>query len=370
MSLFKPATKSQSRLRLALEGPSGSGKTYTALRMAHLLGRRIAVIDTENGSAAKYAGEAPDGIPWAFDVLDLTAPYSPDRYVAAIKDAAAAGYDVLVIDSMAHMWSGRGGMLDLVDSKGSNGNSFDGWRKCKPLERQFWDAIVSCRIHLIATLRSKTEWVIEDRNGKKVPVKIGTKADQRDGVEYEFDVALMLDEDHRASIIKTRCSAIDGAVWSKPGRDLVEPLAAWLSDGGPPVERAAVPPAAMHREPSGSDPVGSVVLNKAVTWLRGAGLLDAATTAHGDPETWSADTLDAIKEEARAALRKREADAAKTSADDAGTLLDMRRAKRVREATDAGVLDAIVTQYGEPMTWTHDTVNAIKADLAKLTEAA
>lgn len=335
--MFKPATKSKSRLRLALEGPSGSGKTYTALRFAHLLTNhgKIAVIDTENGSAAKYVGERPDGKPWAFDVLDLGAPYSPDRYVEAIKAAESAGYDAIVIDSMAHMWSGRGGMLDLVDAKGSNGNSFDGWRKCKPMERKFWDAIVACRIHLIATFRSKTEWVVEERNGKKVPVKIGTKADQREGVEYEFDVALMLDDDHRASPIKTRCPAIDGGAWIKPGADVIDPLRAWLSDGVEPTPRVETP-------------------------------------ADDGVPGWSPEAIAAygVKPANLAAFRKWAT--SEDGASDAWRNARARVGKRLSEVCAAGKLAEVTAAHGAPRTWlngddvgaVHEKLNAIKAMLA------
>jgi hypothetical protein len=256
MSMFAPATKEQTRLRLALMGPSGSGKSYTALRFAHLLadGGKIAVVDTENRSASKYVGESPDGARWAFDVANMEAPYTPKSFVEAIHGAERAGYAVLVIDSMTHMWSGRGGLLDMVDqraSASSSKNSFDAWRACKPHEREFWDAVTACKIHLIVTFRTKTEWVIQENDrGKKVPTKIGTKAEQRDGVEYEFDVALMLDEDNRATPAKTRCPALTGLSWSKPGREVVDPLMAWLSDGAPPAPTPAPAPAATENRPA------------------------------------------------------------------------------------------------------------------------
>src|SRR5690606_34635021 len=107
MSGFKKATKSQAKLRMAITGPSGSGKTYTALSVGTPLGR-IAVIDTERGSASKYADL------FDFDVLELT-EYNPRNYIEAIRAACAGGYDVLIIDSLSHAWSGQGGVLELVD---------------------------------------------------------------------------------------------------------------------------------------------------------------------------------------------------------------------------------------------------------------
>lgn len=308
--MFKPATKTKSRLRLALMGPSGSGKTFTALRFASLLAanRKIAYIDTENGSAAKYAGEAPDGVPWAFDVLDMVAPYSPKRFADAIRAAEAAGYDVVVIDSLTHMWSGRGGMLDIVDekSRGSrSGNSFEAWGAAKPLEREFWDALVSCKIDLICCFRSKSEWVIEkNANGKNAPRKIGLKAEQRDGVEYEFDVALMLDEDNHATVVKTRCSALTGLSWTKPGRDVVDPLRAWLTDG---TEAPAPKPAAEPTEPPDRAAQYRARLDDTVARLRALELYDTTVEKLGTPDKWDHAKLTKIRDRIKAVEAERAA---------------------------------------------------------------
>lgn len=338
--MFKPATKTKSRLRLALMGPSGSGKTYTALRAAHLLtdNGKIAYIDTENGSASKYAGEAPDGTPWAFDVMEMGAPYTPKRFVDAIRAAEAAGYAVVVIDSMSHMWSGRGGMLDIVDEKGRgsrSGNTFEAWGAVKPLEREFWDAIVACKINLICCFRTKSEWVIEKNDkGKSVPRKIGTKAEQRDGVEYEFDVALMLEEDNHASVIKTRCSALTGLTWSKPGRDVVDPLRKWLSDGA---EAPVAAPAAATTKPATS-PLDA---------LAGVGWPASEVTACGLAD--DVDALRALYAAARDGLRPDH--------------LGKRIAKRLGQASRAGVLAATLTDHPRPATWSHDLTTKIRDSL-------
>ena len=130
MSLFQKATKTQSKLRLALYGVSGSGKTYSALSIASGLGGRIAVIDTERGSASKYASR------FDFDVLDMQPPFSPAAYVNAIKAAEGEGYDILIIDSLTHAWSGTGGALEMVDNaaKRNAGNTYYAWRGAERME--------------------------------------------------------------------------------------------------------------------------------------------------------------------------------------------------------------------------------------------
>ena len=170
MSLFVKAVRSQRKLRAAIDGPSGSGKTYSMLRLAFAmkaagLCNRIAVIDTENNSASLYAGESPDGEPWAFDALNLT-QFSPDAFTHAIRAAVGEGYDLIGIDSLSHAWIGQGGALDLVDQKG--GNKFTAWKDVTPLHRAMIDAIVQSPAHVLVTMRSKTEYMIEeDAKGKK-----------------------------------------------------------------------------------------------------------------------------------------------------------------------------------------------------------
>lgn len=234
MSLFKKAQKSKTRARIAIIGPSGSGKSYTALTIAKALGKKIAVIDTERGSASKYAGDVAD-----FDVCEL-ADFAPKTYIAAMRDAAAAGYDVIVIDSLSHAWMGKGGILEQKDKSGSG---FDGWRKLTPLHNEFVEAILSYPGHVVATLRVKTEYVIEkDANGKSVPRKVGLAPVQRDGIEFEFDIVADMDADNTWRTSKSRCPAINGAVIAQPGAELGEMIKVWLDDGAPPAPKLAAAP--------------------------------------------------------------------------------------------------------------------------------
>lgn len=224
--VFEKAQTSQSRARVTLIGPSGSGKTFTALQIARGLGQRIAVIDTENGSASKYADH------FDFHVLSLD-EYSPQTYVKAIRAAEEAGFDVLIIDSLSHAWIGKGGALEMVNKaeKRYHGNSFAAWRDVTPLHNAMIDAIVQCGCHLIATMRAKTDYVIDtDDKGRKVPRKIGTAPVQRDGVEYEFDIVADLDLEHNMVIQKTRCHALDGAVFPKPGPRVGQIIRKWLEE--------------------------------------------------------------------------------------------------------------------------------------------
>lgn len=236
--MFQKATKKQSRLRLALIGPSGSGKTYSALSIAQGLGEKIAVIDTERGSASKYSDT------FQFDVLEPET-FAPDVYVSAIQAADAEGYDVLIIDSLSHAWCGKGGALEMVDDaarRSKSGNTFAAWRDVTPQHNRLVDAILQSSCHIIVTMRSKTEYIMEDNGkGKMTPKKVGLQPIQRDGLEYEFDVVCDVDLDHYLTVSKTRCAHLDRAVIDRPGAALGQTLKAWLTDGAPMPEPKAQP---------------------------------------------------------------------------------------------------------------------------------
>ena len=240
--MFKKAVRKQARLRLALSGPSGAGKTMGALRIADGIGGRIAVIDTERGSASLYAepmklasGEV--FMPPEFDALDLNPPYTPERFVEAIHAAEASGYSVLIIDSLTHEWSGVGGCLELVDEIARakyKGNSWSAWNDVTPRHRALLDAILRSPLHIIATMRSKTETAqTEGPNGRKQVVKLGMKAEQRDGSEYEFTTVLDLIHDgHFATASKDRTGLFSGD--PKPiTKATGEALRIWLENGAP-----------------------------------------------------------------------------------------------------------------------------------------
>jgi len=241
---FRKATKRNARLRLALIGPPGSGKTWTGLTLACALGSRVAVIDTERGSASKYADR------FNFDVMDLSDSFHPRRYVDALAAAAQAGYEVVLVDSLSHAWIGKEGGLDLHDKavdRQKTKNSFTAWSEVTPHHMALVDALIQSPLHVIATMRSKVEYVQEkDANGRSQVRKVGTAPLMRDGVEYEFDVVGDLDQDHTLVITKTRCPALSGpqGVIREPGKPLALTLAAWLQ--GQPQETTPQKPAAAN----------------------------------------------------------------------------------------------------------------------------
>jgi hypothetical protein len=247
---FQKATKSQRKARIAMCGVSGSGKTYSALAVADGLGDRVAVIDTENGSASLYSDR------FSFDVLEL-ATFEPENFVEAIRAAEDAGYDVIVVDSLSHAWIGKGGALEQVEQKrvaSQSKNSFDAWRHVTPKHNALVEALVRCRSHLIVTMRSKAEYVIEtNERGKQAPRKVGMAPVQRDGLEYEMDVVGDIDLEHNWIISKTRCPALADRVFNKPGAEVAETLRAWLSDGAPVADVLAEIRAALDAATSVSD---------------------------------------------------------------------------------------------------------------------
>lgn len=225
---FTKATRKKAKLRLALTGPSGSGKTYGALMIAKGLGGKIACIDTEKGSASLYDHIVD------FDVLELSAPYTPEAYIAAIQEADKAGYDTLIIDSTTHEWNGPGGVLELLEDIAKakyRGNTWSAWNELTPRHRAFIDAMLQSNMHIVATGRSKTETAQVEENNKKKVVKLGMKTEQRDGFEYEFTVVLDIVHDgHYALASKDRTGLFGGdpkPISAATGKKLL----AWLETG-------------------------------------------------------------------------------------------------------------------------------------------
>ncbi|MHC3051044.1 ATP-binding protein [Acinetobacter nosocomialis] len=221
---FTKAERKKAKLKLNLNGASGSGKTYSALVLASSLGKKIAVIDTENESASLYANE------FNFDTLPLKPPYSPERFAGAIHAAHNMGYEVLIIDSASHEWIGTGRCLEINDeaAKRFKGNTWSAWSETTPRHRKFIDAILQTDMHIITTTRAKTE-TVQGEKGKVI--KLGMKAEQREGYEYELTVSLdMLHENKFAIPTKDRTKLFNptGEVITK---ETGEKLIAWLNDG-------------------------------------------------------------------------------------------------------------------------------------------
>ena len=249
---FQKASRKELKARVALLGPAGSGKSYTALRLAFALAGpngKVAGIDTEHRSLSKYVDEAPDGQRWDFDVMELET-FSPDTYVEGIHLAEKAGYAVLIIDSLSHAWAGKNGLLEFVDETakkkamrtGGSANNFDAWREATPKHNALVEAMLASKLHLIVTMRVKTEYVQEkDERGKTVIRKVGLQPVQRDGLEYEFDVVADMDMDNNLIVSKTRCVPLRGRLFAMPGPDMAAILARWLSEGAPTPEQKPTP---------------------------------------------------------------------------------------------------------------------------------
>lgn len=231
---FRKATKEQAKLRLAIFGPSGAGKTFTSLRIATGLGGSIAVIDTERGSASKYADR------FDFDVCELDGRKDVDTVAATLREAAQAGYDVIIIDSLSHAWQELLQEVDRLAKAKYKGNTWSAWSDGTPKQRALVDSILSYPGHVIGTMRSKTEWTTESENGKSRPVRVGLAPEQGKGIEYEFDLLMEVSVEHVANVIKDRTGKYQDALLEKPGEEFGRELAAWLSDGVAP--RPAVEP--------------------------------------------------------------------------------------------------------------------------------
>ena len=193
------AQRKQAVIKMAIQGPSGSGKTYSSLLIANGLCKdwsKIGIIDTEYHSAHLYSALGP------YNVLSLEEPFSPERYIEAIESCERAGMKVIIIDSISHEWEGTGGILDVHGNMA--GNSFTNWSKLTPRHNAFVQKILQSPVHIIATIRSKQDYVLTDKNGKMVPEKVGLKGVTRDGMDYEFSLVLDLDIKHQATASKDR----------------------------------------------------------------------------------------------------------------------------------------------------------------------
>jgi hypothetical protein len=229
---IRPAAKERAKLRLGIAGPAGSGKSYTGLLIASTLGGRVGVIDTEHRSAHLYA----DLIPGGFDVIELSPPFSPDNYVAAIHAFEMAGVETIIIDSLSHAWAGEGGALDMQGKiADKTGNSWAAWRSITPKHTALIEAMLQSPCHVIATMRSKMDYVQEGEGAAKGKVKkVGLAPVMRDGIEYEFTLFMEMDQTHNGFVGKDRTQLFDNQIIEKPGPDMGRRLLEWLNQGVEP----------------------------------------------------------------------------------------------------------------------------------------
>jgi hypothetical protein len=220
---LQQAQRKRAKIKMGLQGPSGSGKTYSALLVAYGLCEdwsKIAIIDSECHSADLYAHLG------SYNVLPITAPYSPERYKQAIEVCEKAGMEVIIIDSITHEWEF---LLDYHSSL--QGNSFTNWGKITPRHNDFVQTIIHSPCHIISTVRTKQDYVLSEKNGKMVPEKVGLKSVQRDGIEYEFTLVFDLDIKNHATASKDRTGLFFGKPEQKLSLQIGKLIADWCNRG-------------------------------------------------------------------------------------------------------------------------------------------
>lgn len=244
---FQKATRRKAKLKLAVTGPAGSGKTMSALRLATGMGSKVAFIDTENGSASLYSDR------FNFDVLDMAPPFTHEKFVQAIHDAAGAGYDVLIIDSASHFWEGILDYKSKLDARG--GNSYTNWNDAGKKFKDILDAVLQSPMHVICCMRSKMDHVQEkDDRGKTVIRKVGLAPIMRDGIEFEFTTVFDVDMNHQAKTSKDRTGLFREDIFQvteETGKKLI----AWMETGADPV--VANPPTIAGANPDIARPVNA-----------------------------------------------------------------------------------------------------------------
>lgn len=252
---LKKAQRKRVKLKIGLAAPSGGGKTASSLILGYGLLKgehptwsddqiwdKIAIIDTENGSGELYANCKIGGtVIGAYNAISLEPPYEPNKYMDAINACKDAGMEVCIVDSLSHAWSGRGGLLEKQGNVSKRtGNSYTAWREITPLHNALVDTLLQTDMHVICTMRSKTEYVQEkDEKGRTTVRKVGMAPVQRDGMEYEFSMFLEIDADHQAFVSKDRTGVIDGQYFTVTP-DVGIKLAHWLEGGAPATAKDVV----------------------------------------------------------------------------------------------------------------------------------
>lgn len=246
--ILKKAQRKKAFLKVGVSAPAGAGKTAGSLLLAYgmmkkkyptlsesELWEKIAIIDSENGSGELYVNADIGGTHIGeYLAITLEAPFTADKYISAIDICEENKVEVIIIDSTTHLWSGEGGLLEkqnTIAAKSKSGNSYTAWREVTPDHNRFVERMLQVGCHVIATIRSKMEYVQDkDENGNTRVRKLGLKPVQRDGMEYEFTVFLDIDENHKAIASKDRTSLLDGKMFTitpNIGKELME----WLESG-------------------------------------------------------------------------------------------------------------------------------------------
>ncbi|MGD1318675.1 AAA family ATPase [Chryseobacterium sp. 2R14A] len=221
---LRQSERRQAKIKMALQGSAGAGKTFSALLLAQGLTNgdlsKVAIIDTENGSADLYAHLGN------YNVVSLKPPFTPQQYVDAIDLCIKENMSVIILDSISHCWDY---LLDYHSSL--TGNSFTNWAKIKPLEKLFVDKILQCNAHVLATMRTKQDYVLNQKDGKFIPEKVGLKAVQRDGLDYEFTLVFDIDIKHFAISSKDRTEIFMGKPEFKITPETGKIILEWCNSG-------------------------------------------------------------------------------------------------------------------------------------------
>ncbi len=221
---LRQSERRKAKIKMALQGSAGSGKTYSSLLLAQGLTNgnfnKVAVIDSENGSADLYAHLGQ------YNVLSLKPPFTPENYIKAIEVCEKAGIEVIIIDSISQSWE------ELLDYHSSlAGNSFTNWAKVTPRQNAFIDKILQADAHIIATMRTKQDYVLNQKDGKFIPEKVGLKAVQRNDLDYEFTLVFDVDIKHFAVSSKDRTGLFMGKpefiINTNTGKEILD----WCNSG-------------------------------------------------------------------------------------------------------------------------------------------
>lgn len=256
MIQLQKAKRTLAKVKLAIGGPSGSGKTMSSLLLAFGLVKaahpnwtdaecwdKICIIDTENGSASLYV-DKPVGAyrTGEYYTIPMEPPYDFEKYENSIRAAENAGMEVVIIDSLTHVWIGEGGALDMqAKAAQRSGNSYVAWRDITPKFNHLMDMILQSPCHIISNMRAKTDYVQEkNANGKTVVKNVGMGLQMRDGAEFEFSTVFMLDQDHVANVTKDRTGLFDGKYFTITP-ETGKAIYTWLASGVPEIPAAPAP---------------------------------------------------------------------------------------------------------------------------------
>jgi hypothetical protein len=244
----KKAKRQKLKAVINLHGASGSGKSLSALLLAKGLmdeafpelsdaerWAKIGVIDTEHDRTLYYAEREVAGV-YVGEFLHVTLgkPYSSERHIEAFEALERAGAEVIILDSFTHAWTKEGGLLDLhtkLTEASRSKNSYTAWKDVNPVEAKLHDKIFYNNRHIITTMRSKQEYVMQKNELDKMEVvKLGTKVVQRDEVEYEYMLTFMVEMNHMARVGKDNTGLFDN-VPVRLTPEVGQELHKWLDKG-------------------------------------------------------------------------------------------------------------------------------------------